>query len=115
MNTSIKKFLASAALWSLIPALYLALWHAFNQTGDAWPDLLNIPGLLILALAWPWSTNAFELVFFHGSAVGAAGSLLIHVAVILGFGINLALLGLLARHVLGRFAGPSDPSSPTES
>jgi hypothetical protein len=108
MNEHIRKLILSAALWALFPAVYLGLWHWCNHAGITWPVVLNIPGLLILALAWPWSTSALELVFFHGSAVGAAGSALIHVAVILGFGVNLALLSALARHLFRRFAARSD-------
>jgi hypothetical protein len=111
MHEHIKKLMMSTALWALVPALYLGAWHWSTSAGSEWPGIFNIPGLMILALAWPWSTNALELVFFHGSAVGSAGSLLIHAAVIFGFGLNLSLLSALARHVGKRLTTRPGPAA----
>lgn len=114
MATQVKGFLFSVALWALVPVFYLGLWHGCAHAGLPWPAWLNIPGLLILALAWPWSTSAFELVFFHGKTVGAAASVLIHVAVILGFGVNLALLSVGVQQLVKRLGNRPNGAAPAE-
>jgi hypothetical protein len=93
MPKHLKKILAGALLWALIPVLYYGLWHWCRYSGYLWPNKLNIPGFFILIVAWPWSEAAIPPTKFPFLSLAV---------ITFGFGLNISFLVTIAKQVVKR-------------
>ena len=92
-----KEYKISFLVGFSIFAIYQALWWTLRIYGWGWSQDLNIPGLFLSVLAYPWSTIAFS---FHREAfelLGQTGRTIITCAALsIGLGINFMLVTFVA-------------------